>query len=322
MDTIRSFLLENNKDLSTDCRTVIKSGQFTRKVHVTYILSIPVDKGDGFNDFDKMMICTELESFQQVDENSEIHNNIFRTVYTKLRDLKKQIIHDRTTHQYTTTTRNKIGEPPAPPSDDEPYNPQYENNGYGGGNMIQNSSEGVPPNRTTNTMQQSSGDEEKLRKKLTEMKLDKFIPNFIDEGYDVDFFEDITQDDLKQMGLKKGHLLKWKKFYPFDDIQAGHLTQMASTPQQIVSDTVWAPSQQPGLNRAVSYNVGGPHSTRKTLNSHQGMVPNFNIPQKQVTQIQRPIVKQEQKIITTKKRKIHLMRSILARMTANRTVLW
>jgi len=71
--------------------------------------------------------------------------------------------------------------------------------------------------------------QEEWRAVLEEMKLMKFIPNFEDGGYDdVALFGAITDSQLKELGLKGGHILKFRARFeaPEEQVEEGHQEQL------------------------------------------------------------------------------------------------
>lgn len=55
---------------------------------------------------------------------------------------------------------------------------------------------------------------EELQKALSKLGLKKFAPIFYNNGYTVDFLSDIPKDELTDMGIVRGFLLRFRKGYP------------------------------------------------------------------------------------------------------------
>jgi hypothetical protein len=56
--------------------------------------------------------------------------------------------------------------------------------------------------------------EENWKNILKELKLEKFIEVFAENGYDDETdWPSLTKEDLREIGLKGGHIKKWEKRY-------------------------------------------------------------------------------------------------------------
>eukprot|EP00494_Astrolonche_serrata_P004388 UN04400 len=88
----------------------------------------------------------------------------------------------------------------------------------------------------------SKGQKSEMVKKLEFMTLGTFEQQFSNNGYDqLSLWPEITDGELKELGLIRGHLKKWRSFYPDPTLQKleSLYAETDQTPEEEEKDSKW-----------------------------------------------------------------------------------